>query len=71
MYTATKQALESLSRYYTQTTSMRMITLKLLDTYGPNDPRPKLFSLLNRIAQTGETLDMSGGQMVDGVDGTG
>lgn len=62
LYAATKQAFETIARYYTQTTPMRMLTLKLLDTYGPNDPRPKLFSLLNRLTQTGETLDMSAGQ---------
>lgn len=61
LYAATKQAFEDLAKYYIQTTPMRMLTLKLLDTYGPKDPRQKLFSLFKRIADTGEELKMSPG----------
>ena len=40
--------------------------MKLFDTYGPDDPRPKLFNLLNKAASTGEPLDMSAGeQLID------
>lgn len=62
LYAATKQAFEAILRYYVETKFLRVITLKLFDTYGPTDPRPKLFSLLARLAKTGESLDMSPGE---------
>lgn len=66
LYAATKQAFEALLEYYTQACGIKAITLKLFDTYGPNDPRPKLFHLLNKAATSGEALDMSAGeQLID------
>ena len=66
LYAATKQAFEAILEYYVQACGIKAITLKLFDTYGPDDPRPKLFHLLNKAATTGETLDMSGGeQLID------
>ena len=41
---------------------MRICTLKLCDTYGPNDTRRKIYSLFEEIARTGETLKMSAGE---------
>lgn len=67
LYAATKKAFEDIGKYYTQATSLRMITLKLFDTYGPNDNRPKIFSLFNKIAQTGELLKMSAGEQIMGL----
>ncbi|MDZ5724904.1 NAD-dependent epimerase/dehydratase family protein [Acetobacterium sp. K1/6] len=34
LYAATKEAFEDIAKFYTQTTSLRMITLRLYDTYG-------------------------------------
>lgn len=66
LYAATKQAFESILEYYVQACGIKAITLDLFDTYGPDDPRPKLFYLLNKAAATGEPLDMSAGeQLVD------
>ncbi len=66
LYAATKQAFEDLARYYVEAKGLRMITLKLFDTYGEGDPRPKLYNLLEKIALSGEHLKMSPGeQMVD------
>lgn len=66
LYAATKQAFEELLEYYTQACGIKAITLKLFDTYGPNDPRPKLFHLLNKAASSGVSLDMtSGEQLID------
>ena len=62
LYAATKQAFESLLQFYVETTPLTVITLMLFDTYGPNDPRPKLLNHLKRIAATGETLDLSPGE---------
>ena len=66
LYAATKQAFEAILEYYVQACGIKAITLKLFDTYGPDDPRPKLFHLLSKVATSGETLDMSGGeQLID------
>jgi len=66
LYAATKQAFESILQYYVEAKGLRTITLKLFDTYGPDDPRPKLFTLLRRIADEQKALGMSPGeQMID------
>ncbi|WP_124950164.1 NAD-dependent epimerase/dehydratase family protein [Sulfuriferula thiophila] len=66
LYAATKQAFEAVLTYYTGVSSLTAISLKLSDTYGPNDPRAKLFTLLRTTTRTGETLLMSPGeQMID------
>lgn len=66
LYAATKQAFESIMEYYVQACEIKAITLKLFDTYGPDDDRPKLFNLLSKAAMSGATLDMSPGeQLID------
>lgn len=66
LYAATKQAYEALLRYYAEAERLQVVTLKLFDTYGPGDPRPKLLHLFKRIALTGEALAMSPGeQLID------
>jgi nucleoside-diphosphate-sugar epimerase len=66
LYAATKQAFEDILCYYAEATPLAAVTLKLYDTYGPGDPRPKLFTLLRRVATTGEPLEMSpGDQLID------
>ena len=64
LYAATKQAFEALLAYYVEAQGFRAITLKLFDTYGPGDTRPKLFSLLRKTARSGETLRMSPGEQL-------
>jgi nucleoside-diphosphate-sugar epimerase len=66
LYAATKQAFETLLQYYVEARGLRVITLKLHDTYGPDDPRPKLIQLLRRIATENHPLGMSPGeQLID------
>jgi len=66
LYAATKQAFESIAQYYVETNQILFCTLKLSDTFGPNDTRPKIFNLWERIAKSGETLGMSpGDQLID------
>lgn len=66
LYAATKQAFEAILEYYVQACGVEAITLKLFDSYGSDDPRPKLFNLLNKSAESGEPLDMSAGaQLID------
>jgi len=66
LYAATKHAFESILEYYVQTGGLRVITLKLFDTYGPRDTRPKLIPFLQRLALNGEAMAMSSGeQLID------
>lgn len=68
LYAATKQAFEDVLAFYVAARELSAVTLYLYDTYGPNDARPKLFSLLRRTAASGEPLAMSpGAQTVDYV----
>lgn len=66
LYAATKQAFEAILEFYVQACGVNAVTLELFDTYGPDDPRPKLFHFLNKAAKNGEPLDMSNGeQLID------
>ena len=62
LYAATKQAFMDVAKFYSETTNMRICTLKLCDTYGPNDTRRKIYSLFEEVARTGEILQMSAGE---------
>lgn len=62
LYAATKQAFEDILDYYADAFGMRVVTLKIFDTYGSDDPRPKIVNLLARVARSGESLDMSPGE---------
>jgi len=62
LYAATKQAFEDVLAYYVEAHSLQAITLKLNDTYGPADPRPKLFTLLGQAARGKTHLEMSPGE---------
>ena len=62
LYAASKQAFMDMAKYYTETSDICFCTLKLCDTYGPNDTRRKIFALFEQIAQTGECLKMSPGE---------
>ncbi len=64
LYAATKQAFESLLAFYVDAHGFKATTLKLFDTYGPGDTRPKLFNLLRKAARTGEILRMSPGEQL-------
>jgi nucleoside-diphosphate-sugar epimerase len=61
LYAATKQAFEALLAYYVEARGLRSITLKIFDTYGPNDPRPKLMSALINAAKSGKPIDVTPG----------
>jgi len=62
LYAATKRAFQDIMQFYVEAKGIRAITLKLFDTYGSNDPRPKLLNLLMGLAESGETLAMSPGE---------
>ncbi len=66
LYASTKEAFESLIKYYVEAENLKCVTLKLFDTYGEMDNRPKLINLLNKFSDEGKVLDMSKGeQMLD------
>ena len=68
LYAATKRAFVELMRFYASADGLAAVTLELTDTYGPGDPRRKLFSLLRDAAAKGEPLAMSPGeQLLDPV----
>lgn len=62
LYAATKTAFQALIDFYTSAGPLQCVTLKLFDTYGPQDPRAKLVHLLMKAAKTGETLALSPGE---------
>jgi len=64
LYAATKQAVQDLLAYFTDASSLRAVTLKLFDTYGPGDRRQKLFTALRRASETGVPLQMSPGEQL-------
>jgi len=64
LYAATKEAFETVAKYYTETSDLIFTTIKLNDTFGPNDTRPKVFNLWYDILKTGKTLDMSKGEQI-------
>lgn len=64
LYAATKQAFQDILLFYCEVRGLRAVTLELPDTYGPGDKRPKLLSVLNRAARSGETLQMSPGEQL-------
>lgn len=66
LYAATKQAFEAILEFYVEMAPLRAVTLKLFDTYGPHDPRPKLFTLLRSAILERKPLAMSPGeQLID------
>ena len=64
LYAATKQAFESILTYYVDAASLRVITLVLHDTYGPDDPRKKLFWALDQADRNGTELALSPGEQL-------
>lgn len=62
LYAATKQAAEDIIAYYAQTGALASIALKIYDSYGPGDPRPKFLSALAAASAAGKPLDATSGQ---------
>lgn len=62
LYAATKQSFDDIAAYYADADGISVLTLKLPDTYGPEDPRQKLIHLLMEVATTGAELSMSPGE---------
>ncbi len=66
LYAATKQGARDILKYYTSSCELNVISLVLFDTYGANDFRKKLFSLLKQSIREDLPLDMTlGEQLID------
>jgi len=66
LHSATKQAFQTLLEYFVNIGKVRAITLLLNDTYGPKDPRRKIFAMVKDAADKPEPMKMSAGtQLVE------
>lgn len=66
LYGATKQCFKDIIQYYDEAENLKSISLCLFNTYGADDKGGRIFALLKKISETGETLKMSpGGQLID------
>jgi nucleoside-diphosphate-sugar epimerase len=66
LYAATKQAFEAILQYYIEVKMLKVITLVLFDSYGPNDPRGKIINLLRGASNSKQPLQISpGDQLMD------
>jgi nucleoside-diphosphate-sugar epimerase len=64
LYAATKQAFQDILVYYAEAFDFRIITLKLFDTYGPNDHRKKIINLLLNQIKTDQPLKLTPGNQL-------
>lgn len=62
IYAATKQSMQNIIDYYVINQDLNAITLKLFDTYGPNDSRKKILNLFKEYQESGKELKMSPGE---------
>lgn len=63
LYAATKEAYIDIIKFYTEKMGMNCITLKLFDTYGPNDTRRKILNLLKKqVCSDENVLNVSAGE---------
>ena len=54
LYAATKEAFENIAKFFTETSNLVFVTIKLNDTFGPNDTREKVFNLWTKMSQSGK-----------------
>jgi nucleoside-diphosphate-sugar epimerase len=68
LYAATKKAFQQLQQFYIEAKGFQVITLKLFDTYGPGDIRPKILNLLLKAAKDDQPIGVTpGDQKLDFV----
>lgn len=64
LYAASKQAADHIMDFYARQSGLNALTLKIYDSYGPNDPRRKFLTVLRDAAATGEALDATPGDQL-------
>lgn len=62
LYAASKQAFEALLDFYCEAYGLDAISLKLFDSYGSGDTRPKLLNMLMRTGNDVPPIDLSPGE---------
>lgn len=62
LYAALKQAFEDVLAFYHDACGLSVITLKLFDTYGPGDTRPKVLNALIEAASSGQPVALTEGR---------
>ena len=60
LYSATKEAFINLAKYYYENDMIKFYTIKIPDTYGPNDTRPKLINILLESIFSNKQISMQG-----------
>tara|TARA_B100000886_G_scaffold339924_1_gene306985 strand:- start:1503 stop:2348 length:846 start_codon:yes stop_codon:yes gene_type:complete len=63
LYAATKSAAENLFEHFAMD-GIKICSLRLYDTYGPNDDRPKIVNLIAKAINNDECLNMSNGEQL-------
>ncbi|MBT3399063.1 MAG: NAD-dependent epimerase/dehydratase family protein [Rhodospirillaceae bacterium] len=61
LYASSKQAADDVIDYYSRLSGLNAITLKIYDSYGPNDPRRKFLTVLRDASANDETIDATPG----------
>jgi nucleoside-diphosphate-sugar epimerase len=61
IYAATKQAADDIISYFAHACGLGATTLKIYDSYGPDDPRPKFLNALRAHAANGTAMAASSG----------
>ncbi|MEP4379674.1 MAG: NAD(P)-dependent oxidoreductase [Alphaproteobacteria bacterium] len=64
LYAASKQAADDIIDYYCRQSDLNAVTLKIYDSYGPDDPRRKFLAVLRETATRGEALDATPGDQL-------
>jgi nucleoside-diphosphate-sugar epimerase len=64
LYAATKQAFQDILVYYAEAFDFRIVTLKLFDTYGPNDHRKKIINLFFNQISSKQSLKLTPGNQL-------
>lgn len=64
LYAATKEAFIKLIKYFTETSNLKVVTLKLFDVYGPCDKRNKLITSLDKYVNSETELNLSKGEQI-------
>ena len=64
LYAATKNAYEKILFYYYKTMNLKILNLKLYDTYGPSDDRGKIISKIIESVKSEKKLKLSPGNQI-------
>jgi nucleoside-diphosphate-sugar epimerase len=62
LYAATKEAFSAIAKYYTELHKIKMLTLKLADTYGKDDQRGKIIYILKKAFDNQESIQLTPGE---------